>query len=319
MPIPVPRVAVLVGVRSSTFCCFPDFNVIMTGRRSESGRPNGRHFQYRLRTLFLAMFALVIPLSWLAYNMQKADKRKAAVDAIVKGGGHAYHPRGSDQSGWSRLRGPAFLRRLLGDDFFNDPISVRYGRNATGAELERDVEALTEIYELGLSNDQVSDRRLPCLARLKRLRFLDLSNTRITDAGLKQLEVLPRLCSLGLRDTPVSDDGLKQLKRLKQLRGLDLSNTRITDAGLKQLEVLRGLVSLNLRHTPVTDAGLVHLECLNELEELDISSTRVTDAGLDHLRYLPKLRILFLEMDEGVTDEGVEKLRRGLPLCEIRD
>ena len=51
MPIPVPRVAVLVGVRSSTFCCFPDFNVIMTGRRSESGRPNGRHFQYRLRTL----------------------------------------------------------------------------------------------------------------------------------------------------------------------------------------------------------------------------------------------------------------------------
>ena len=64
---------------------------------------------------------------------------------------------------------------------------------------------------------------------------LDLSQTKVTDAGLKELGKLKRLTALHLNNTKVTDAGLKELKELKQLEFLNLSNTQVTDAGLKEL------------------------------------------------------------------------------------
>jgi hypothetical protein len=55
---------------------------------------------------------------------------------------------------------------------------------------------------------------------------------------------------------------------------------------------------------------------LNNLEELHLLGTDVTDAGLAHLEKLTDLKSLFLD-NTNVTSEGVEKLQRALPNCQI--
>ena len=88
---------------------------------------------------------------------------------------------------------------------------------------------------------------------------LDLSGTRVTDAGLKELAGLKSLQSLNLWDTLVTDAGLKELGGLTSLQSLDLKSTRVTDAGLKELAGLKSLQRLYLYDTRVTDKGVAEL------------------------------------------------------------
>ena len=64
---------------------------------------------------------------------------------------------------------------------------------------------------------------------------LDLNNTQVTDAGLKELAGLQSLQTLVLFGTQVTDAGLKELAGLKSLRELWLGDTQVTDAGVAQL------------------------------------------------------------------------------------
>ncbi len=66
---------------------------------------------------------------------------------------------------------------------------------------------------------------------------LDLGDTDVTDAGLKELAGLMSPQSLNLGGPQVTDAGLKDLAGLKSLRTLDLSFTQVTDAGLKDLVI----------------------------------------------------------------------------------
>ena len=75
---------------------------------------------------------------------------------------------------------------------------------------------------------------------------LDLVNTQVTDAGLKELAGLKSLQMLDLRHTQITDAGLKELAGLKNLQVLSLSNTKVTDAGLKELAGLKSLQALKL-------------------------------------------------------------------------
>ena len=92
---------------------------------------------------------------------------------------------------------------------------------------------------------------------------VDLTGTKVTNAGLEHLKGLTNLRVLGLLYTQTGDSGLVHLKHLTNLRLLTLG-------------------------TKVTDAGLVHLMGLTKLEELYSSSPKVTDAGITTLqKFLP--------------------------------
>ena len=98
--------------------------------------------------------------------------------------------------------------------------------------------------------------------------------------------------AVNLYDTKVKDAGLKELKHLKQLTSLNLHGAHVTDAGLKELKELKQLTSLDLDHTKVTDAGLKELKDLKQLTSLGLSRTKVTDAGVEELRAaLPHCKI----------------------------
>ncbi|MDW7996018.1 MAG: hypothetical protein RMI91_15330 [Gemmatales bacterium] len=138
---------------------------------------------------------------------------------------------------------------------------------------------MKKLTELRLSYDQITDSTLATLREAGLLHTLsrtsvpnnkrprnaeevtelDLSGTRVTDAGLKELAALKKLTELNLQRTPITDAGLKELAALQNLRKLQLWNTRITDAGLKELARLKSLAVLCVGGTKVTQRGIAEL------------------------------------------------------------
>ena len=212
-------------------------------------------------------------------------------------------------------RGPVWLRRLLGDDFFRNAVEACV---VTDAGMER-LKGLPELRRLYLYSPYVESKIThaglgPAFRELTQLRELYLDRTRVTDAGLKHLEGLTKIEALSLGHTQVTDRGLGYVVGFSELQGLNLSDTQITDAGLERLKALPGLQGLSLAGTRVTDLGLRHLKNLSNLESL-LGRTRVTDAGLAHLKHLTKLEFLLLGRtrvaDAGLAHlAGLTKLRR---------
>lgn len=116
-----------------------------------------------------------------------------------------------------------------------------------------------------------------------RLEVLGLSETRVSDAGLKHLNRLP-LKQLMLASTQVTDAGLADLANQSSLQVLDLGETKITDDGLSQLAGLP-LIELHLERTGITYRGIVVLSQLSlPLADLHIQGSAVTVRGLRVLR-----------------------------------
>jgi internalin A len=104
---------------------------------------------------------------------------------------------------------------------------------------------------------QLTDLGVAKLARLSRLRTLDISGARVTPAGLKALEKLPQLERLSLWNCAKLDDSAApRLAALIKISNLDLSYTPVGDGTLKQLASLPSLKLLYLTDTRVTAGGV---------------------------------------------------------------
>ena len=268
------------------------------------------------------MLLACIGMSWVSVKIQQARQQKAAVEAIKKLGGWVKYDyqRPKTVAEWMRSAdnspGPAWLRRLLGDDFFTNVVEVVVEGTQVGDAALEHLKGLTQLQYLSLDSTQVTDAGLEHLKGLTQLQKLSLNGTKVTDAGLEHLKGLTQLQGLSLNSTKVTGAGLEHLKGLTHLQTLSLYNTQVTDAGLKHLKGLTQLQGLSLGSTQVTDAGLEHLNGLTQLQGLSLDSTQVTDAGLEQLKGLAQLQVLSLRSTK-VTDEGVKRLKQALPNCQI--
>jgi hypothetical protein len=77
-----------------------------------------------------------------------------------------------------------------------------------------------------------------------RVTAVELTGTKVTDAGLETLADFPRLKALFLGDTSITDAGLKRLEGLSSLELLSLSLSKVTENGVGQLQ-------LELPHTKI--------------------------------------------------------------------
>ena len=186
---------------------------------TEPAKPQRRWFQFRMRTLLVGMAVAGCGLGWLGVKVRDARRQQADVAAILKLGGSAEYDYDNDAEG-NRVPnamppGPAWLRAVLGDDFFRDVTGVELADTpATDADLEH-VRKLAKLKWLSLDGTQMTDAGLECLAGLTRLEQLSLVRTRITDAGLEHLQRLTQLQELHLYGTHISS-GSAGLKALKQ-------------------------------------------------------------------------------------------------------
>lgn len=174
---------------------------------------------------------------------------------------------------------------------------------------------LKELRKLSITGcEKVSDKWLATLNNLRELNDLCIARTAITDNAMNYIVTLRSLKYLDISNTRIT--GLKHLQRLGSLLQLYVSNTEIYDDELKYLCGLINLELLDLSSTTITDAGLAYLSKLTNLKELYLSSTLITDAGLVYLQRLNNLKLLGL-CDTDITNNGIRKLQQALPNCDI--
>lgn len=230
-----------------------------------------------------------IQLFWSPQGISEADTRLLA-DIKAFGGDARFVQRTS-----------RFLGRFGG----RDTLWVSFDRRALDDEtLARFVKAYGDRVEgLGLSNTGLTDAGLRHLASLPYLRDLYLGNTdlrrdpaspslpqnEVTDAGLAHLKGLPSLSTLNLGGLPVTDAGLGALKDLPNLGGLYLDRTHVTGPALGRLKSLPGLAVLSLDGSPVTDDELRHLAGATNLQVVSLRDVPLTGRALGHLKAVPKL------------------------------
>lgn len=97
-----------------------------------------------------------------------------------------------------------------------------------GFDYAKLVEERPEIVVLQMANPDVTDATLIQLAKLSKLRTLDLRDTQVTDAGLVTLATMPTLEELYLGRTKITDAGFQQHLAVKEsLRKLDFTGTEV--------------------------------------------------------------------------------------------
>ena len=111
-----------------------------------------------------------------------------------------------------------------------------------------------------------------------------LSGKDLTDDGLANVAQVEGVIWLNLKDTKITDAGLKHLANLKGLKKLHLERTAVTDDGLDNLAHLSDLEYLNLYDTKVSDAGLDKLAGLKNLKQLYLWKSATTEEGADRLK-----------------------------------
>lgn len=112
-----------------------------------------------------------------------------------------------------------------------------------------------------VERDNTTDEHVAAIGAIgQNVAQIDLSRTKVTDAGLAPLGDLPRLTRLDLHETAIGDEGVKQLGGLKNLTYLNLYNTQVTDAGLKEIGKIKSLKSVYLWQSKVTPKGAEGLQ-----------------------------------------------------------
>ena len=118
------------------------------------------------------------------------------------------------------------------------------------------------------------------LARLPRLRHLNLMGCGITDRGLEVLRRLPALETIVLAWTRITDAGAAHLAACEQLRNVDLSGTLSGDGAIRALAGKRELRNFRSGNA-VTDAGLPDLHEIPAFKSWQGGEPRMALLGFD--------------------------------------
>ena len=172
------------------------------------------------------------------------------------------------------------------------------------------LEQLRQLVLVGTA--KLTESGFGSLGRLRRLAYLDVPASDVTDEMIAQLAPLTGLQSLTLDGSKITGKGLASLKGLWRLKTLALDRSPFDDAGSANLVNFPLLETLRLDETKITDLALANIGKLSRLHDLWIDTTVVTDNGLDELRDLKKLRTLQVVGTE-ITDDGKEKIEQAIP------
>ncbi|MDP9205505.1 MAG: hypothetical protein M3P12_08620 [Gemmatimonadota bacterium] len=150
------------------------------------------------------------------------------------------------------------------------------------------IAVMTERRLPGLdASGQMTDALLDRFLGLEHITALDLNASKgVTDEGLSHLARLPRLRHLNLAGTGITDRGLEVLRRFPTLESIVLSGTQVTDAGMANLAECEALHAVDLSWTRTGDGAIRALAGKRKLH-IFRSGNYVTDAGLALLHELP--------------------------------
>ncbi|HEY9772735.1 MAG TPA: protein kinase [Planktothrix sp.] len=164
------------------------------------------------------------------------------------------------------------------------------------------------IRHIDLSKTRVGDEGLLALTKLDQLESLNLEQTKITKTGLPALLQLHKLKTLRIGKNSLEPRDFKIIGQVHSLKTLEIFEENVGDQGLSYLRDLKHLEILRAGNTHIDDLGLTALNNM-PLCELRIGRNKITDSGLKYLHDVP-LDSLSLDGDTGVTDDGIDYLRK---------
>ena len=236
-------------------------------------KPKRRFLRYSLRTMLVVVLVLSV---WLGYMANQAAKQRRAVEVLeaMEPWGAVHYDYKYDASDLRMVptskdrHEPEFLGMSLGAIWPRPVLWVDLRGNwVNNKDLAQVVTAFPQVEYLSLHGASINDDGVRGIASLRRLRFLILSDTQISDIGLCHIP-----------------NG--------NLEYLALDSTRVTDQGMVEIRRLGGLKRIDLDYTEISDAGISHLAHLPDLDVITISGTNVTLEGAQQLRARrPKLKI----------------------------
>ena len=152
---------------------------------------------------------------------------------------------------------------------------------------------LTQESTAGLRSQWTEDYQLRALGPLAKLTTLDLSHTRLTDIGFRELRGAENVERVNLYYAEnVGDGALVVMKNWRQLRELNLRGTKVTDLGVAQLSEHPNVESVDVGFSLFTDNGLEALTTMPKLKRLTCGGNKLTDTGLSALRLMTGLTAL---------------------------
>src|SRR5262245_167719 len=188
-----------------------------------------------------------------------------------------------------------------------------------GCKLHRDDKAAGQPVDLIWFPSKTTNADLARLAlsaaRLPGLKMIDLGETKVTDAGLKELARLPNLESVYLDKTAVTDAGLKELAGLERLAWLDLADTKVTARGTDALTGMKSLQHLFLEGIKLGTAEVAKLATLTRLRSLGLGRG-VPDDAMKEVGKLTDLETLRLDASTGKA--GFAELAKLTKLESVR-
>ena len=154
------------------------------------------------------------------------------------------------------------------------------------AEINAEVEELGKsktLKEITFMNSTLDDVGGVQLAKIKTLENLFLWSTKVTDKTMEALSGLP-LKVLYISNTAVTDAGLKPLGQVKTLETLWIDRTAIGDKGVAFLANHPALRWLKADETKVTDACVASLVTMPKLGSFDARKTTLSDGAVATLK-----------------------------------
>jgi len=297
--------------------------------------------QFSLRTVFVVIAILAIPLTWLSWRLHRAEHQRHAVSALGSWN-IAYDfemdPRrpgsvlpeiaevmlrsqGSQTTFSNRIapvrsKYPGWLVDLLGIDFFMQVTYVYLDLNRAPPDIRQvlslldGVESVTVVKSQGLVDDDIA-----FVDVCKSLRSVNIACS-IEPQSASRLAHLDHLESLTVM-SELDSESFKWLMRIPNLRELRcIGNETLTDSVMRHIQDAKALRSLILTSDCLTDACMLHLRTLHNLRELTISMPLLTDEGLMHLSDRNGITKLSL-YSTSVSGKGIRSLRNIGTLSEL--
>jgi uncharacterized membrane protein len=126
-----------------------------------------------------------------------------------------------------------------------------------------------------VNNSGFDDSRMKLITKLApQVVWLKLQDTKITDAGLKELSNCKNLVRLNIEGTMISNNSISVLKQLPNLEYLNMVATKIDDNGLIELAGNKQLKNIYCWQTGVTQKGVDALYKLNPAIHVDFGSEK---------------------------------------------
>jgi len=239
-------------------------------------RRRHRVSQFSLRELFVATTLVAIACSWWAWRHHQWQ-REMDFQRLLR----ERFKAGSDMD----YQGPVWLAKLFGTDnlqWLNGTVDV--------------------IFYLPMTENS-TDEAMQSLARqMVSMPYLELvATTGADDAVVASLSTVPQLSMLALSESRITDASVKDIQQLVNLRVLLISGKqlKISNAAVGRLESLQNLERLHLRSPLFDDEVIPALARLRQLRRLDLTFTRVTPKGIKELqKQLPECQITEPDLPE---------------------